>query len=112
MSMPNFKFYTLYICGILFSILTIGIYWASIENNVFQGFQEMFELRWGIVTFLDFYIGATVIGIWICVMEKSIIRGLIWILLIYLLENLTTLVYLARRTWISNKFSEIFIPSK
>jgi len=35
----------------------------------------MFDVRWGVVTFLDFYIGASVIGVWICVMEKSIFRG-------------------------------------
>lgn len=75
MNTPGFKLYTLYICGFLFSILTIGIYWASVESNVIQGIKEMVALRWGVVTFLDFYIGATVIGVWICVLEKSIFRG-------------------------------------
>ena len=112
MHIPNFKLYILYICGFLFAILTIGIYWASIESNVFQGVKEMFDLRWGVVTFLDFYIGASVIGVWICVMEKSIFRGVIWTLCIYLLGNLATLVYLVRRAWVSNNFSEIFIPAK
>jgi hypothetical protein len=72
----------------------------------------MFALRWRVVTFLDFYIGATVIGIWISIMEKSIFRGLIWVLFIYLLGNLTTLVYLSRRAWVNNNFSEVFIPTK
>ena len=112
MNIPSFKLYILYVCGFLFSILTIGIYWASIESNVFQGVKEMFNLRWGVVTLLDFYIGASVIGVWICVMEKSIFRGVIWTLCIYLLGNLATLVYLVRRAWVSDKFSEIFIPTK
>ena len=112
MNTPSFKLYTSYISGFLFLILTIGIYWASIESNVFQGIKEMLALRWGVVTFLDFYIGATVIGVWICVIEKSIFRGVIWTLSIYLLGNLATLVYLVRRAWISEKFSDIFIPTK
>ena len=112
MNTPVFKLYTLYICGFLFSILTIGIYWASVESNVFQGIKEMFALRWGVVTFLDFYIGASVIGVWICVLEKSIFRGVVWIIFIYLLGNLATLVYLARRAWISEFFLDIFIPTK
>ena len=112
MNTPSFKLYILYVCGFLFSILTIGIYWASIESNVFQGVKEMFDLRWGVVTFLDFYIGASVIGVWICVMEKSIFRGVIWTLCIYLLGNLATLVYLVRRAWASDNFLEVFIPSK
>ena len=112
MNTPSFKLYTLYVSGFLFLILTIGIYWASIESNVFQGIKEMLALRWGVVTFLDFYIGATVIGVWICVIEKSIFRGVIWTLSIYLLGNLATLVYLSRRAWVSKNFSEIFTPAK
>jgi hypothetical protein len=112
MRIPNFKLYVLLVCGFLFSILSIGIYWASVDSNIFQGVKDVFSLRWGVVTFMDFYIGATVIGIWISVMEKSIFRGLIWILFIYLFGNLTTLIYLSRRAWVSNSFLEIFIPIK
>ena len=112
MNTPSFKLYTLYVSGFLFLILTIGIYWASVESNVFQGIKEMLALRWGVVTFLDFYIGATVIGVWISVIEKSIFRGVIWTLSIYLLGNLATLVYLARRAWISENFSDIFTLGK
>ena len=112
MNIPNFKLYILYTCGLLFLILSIEIYWASIESNVFQGVKEMFNLRWGVVTLIDFYIGASVIGVWISVMEKSIFRGVIWTLCIYILGNLATLVYLVRRAWVSDRISEIFIPAK
>ena len=112
MNTPGFKLYTLYICGLLFSILTIGIYWASVQSNVFQGIKEIVALRWGVVTFLDFYIGATVIGLWICALEKSILRGVVWTLCIYLLGNLATLVYLTQRALVSEKFSDIFILTK
>ena len=112
MRIPNFKLYILLACGILFSILSIGIFWASVDSNIFQGVKDIFSLRWGVVTLADFYIGATVIGIWISVMEKSIFRGLIWTLFIYLLGNLVTLIYLSRRAWVSNSFTGIFIPNK
>ena len=112
MHIPNFKLYILYICVLLFLILSIGIFWASVDSNIFQGVKDIFSLRWGVVTLADFYIGATVIGIWISVMEKSIFRGVIWTLCIYLLGNLATLVYLVRRAWVSDEFSEIFIPAK
>jgi len=112
MNTPSFKLYTLYISGFFFLFLTMGIYWASVESNVFQGIKEMLALRWGVVTFLDFYIGATFIGVWICVREKSIFRGVIWTLSIYLLGNLATLIYITRRAWVSEKFSDIFIPTK
>jgi hypothetical protein len=112
MNTPGFKLYTIYVCGFLFSILTIGIYWASVENNIFQGIKEMLALRWGVVMFLDFYIGASVLGVWIGVLEKSVYQGFIWLTLIYILGNLATLVYLSRRVLVSEKFSDIFIPTK
>jgi len=45
-------------------------------------------------------------------LEKSIFRGVVWTLCIYLFGNLATLVYLARRAWVSEKFSDIFILTK
>ena len=112
MNTKNYKFYTIFICAFLFIFLGIGIYWASIDSNVFQGAIEIFSLRWGLITVIDFYIGATVIGVWIGVLEKSVFRGLFWVLFIYLLGNLATLVYLIRRAWTSKMFSDIFIPTK
>ena len=112
MSINNYKFYTIFICVLLFSFLSIGIYWASIDSNIIQGAQEIFKLRWGLVTVLDFYIGATVIGVWICVLERNIYRGLAWIFFIYLFGNLATLAYLTRRVLISKSFNEIFMPIK
>ena len=112
MSINNYKFYTIFICVFFFSFLSIGIYWASIDSNIIQGVQEIFKLRWGLVTVLDFYIGATVIGVWICVLERNIYRGLVWIFFIYLFGNLATLVYLTRRVLISKSFNEVFMPFK
>ena len=112
MNTKNYKFYTIFICAFLFIILGLGIYWASIDSNVFQGAIEIFSLRWGLITVIDFYIGATVIGVWIGVLEKSVFRGLFWVLFIYLLGNLATLVYLIRRTLISKSFTEIFTANK
>ena len=112
MNTKNYKFYTIFICAFLFIFLGIGIYWASIDSNVFQGAIEIFSLRWGLITVIDFYIGATVIGVWIGALEKSVFRGLFWVLFIYLLGNLATLVYLIRRTLISKSFTEIFTPNK
>ena len=112
MNTKNYKFYTIFLCAFLLIFLGIGIYWASIDSNVFQGAIEIFSLRWGLITVIDFYIGATVIGVWIGVLEKSVFRGLFWVLFIYLLGNLATLVYLIRRTLISKSFTEIFTPNK
>ncbi len=109
-TLPDFKVYVFFVCALLFTILTAVIIWASAESNVIQGIEKMAALRWGVATFVDFYIGATFVGIWICVMEKSVVRGFVWILAIYILGNLATLAYVVRRAWTSEKFSDIFIP--
>ena len=108
--MPNFKVCVFFVCALLFTILTAVIIWASVESNVMQGIEEMSSLRWGKATFVDFYIGATFVGVWICVMEKSVVRGVVWMLAIYILGNLATLAYVARRAWTSERFTDIFIP--
>ncbi len=106
--MPSFRFQVLFVCALLFIVLTGVIVWASVESNVMQGVEEMASLRWGIATFTDFYIGATFVGIWIGVMEKSVGRGIVWTLAVYILGNLVTLAYVALRARTSDKFTDIF----
>jgi hypothetical protein len=106
--MLNFKMQVLSVCALLFAVLTGVIVWASVESNVMQGVEEMAALRWGIATFTDFYIGATFVGIWIGVMEKSIFRGAAWTLALFILGNLVTLIYVALRARASEKFTDIF----
>ena len=106
--MPSFKIQVFFICALLFIALTAVIVWASVESNVMQGVKEMASLRWGIATFTDFYIGATFVGIWIGVMEKSVARGIVWTLAVYTLGNLATLAYVAMRARNSEKFTDIF----
>jgi len=106
--MPNFKLPVLSVCALLFIALSGVIAWASVESNVMQGIGEIAALRWGIATFTDFYIGATFVGIWIGVMEKSVARGIVWTLAVYILGNLATLIYVGLRASTSEKFTDIF----
>ena len=89
-------------------LLTGVIIWASVESNLIQGIEKLASLRWGIATFTDFYIGATFVGVWIGVMEKSVPRGIAWTLAVYILGNLVTLAYVALRVKTSNRFTDIF----
>ena len=106
--MPGFKLNVLSICIVLFLVLTSVIVWASVESNVLKGVEEMFSLRWGIATFTDFYIGATFVGVWIGVMEKSVTRGIFYTFGVYMLGNLVTLAYIAFRVRNSQNFTDIF----
>ena len=106
--MPNFKLQVLFICILFFLVLTGVIFWACIESNVFEGVREMTSLRWGIATFTDFYIGATFVGVWIGVMEKSVTRGIFYTFGVYMLGNLVTLAYIAFRVRNSQNFTDIF----
>ena len=92
-------------------ILLLGcIVWASMDSNVFVGLDQLMANRWGLTTLVDIYIALTFIGIWIGVMENSVIKGVVWTITLYLLGNLATLAYFIYRAIKSSSFTEIFLP--
>ena len=91
-------------------ILLMGcIVWASMESDVFVGLEQLMANRWGLTTLVDIYIALTFIGVWIGVMENSVIKGVVWTISLYLLGNLATLVYFIYRATKSSSFTEIFL---
>lgn len=92
-------------------ILLLGcIVWASMESDVFVGLEQLMANRWGLTTLVDIYIALTFIGVWIGVMENSVIKGVVWTISLYLLGNVATLIYFIYRATKSSSFSEIFLP--
>ena len=98
------------ISGILLATLLGLIVWASIESNVFIGFEQLIGTRWGITTLVDIYIALTFIGIWIGVMENSVVKGILWVLALYTMGNIATLIYFIFRAGKNRSFNGIFLP--
>lgn len=109
-NMNNIKWVTIATSSVLLILLIGIIVWASIESNVIVGFDQVLSTRWGIATMVDIYISLTFIGVWIGVMENSILKGVIWTLFLYLLGNIVTLGYFIVRIVRSRLFIEVFLP--
>ncbi len=108
--MKNKNFLSILLAGFLLITLLWVIVWASMESNVFIGIQQLISIRWGLATLVDIYIALTFIGVWIGVMENSVIKGVAWTLTLYILGNIATLVYFIYRATKSRSFRDIFIP--
>lgn len=108
--MKNIKFISVLVASFLLVFLIAVIVWASLESNVFIGFEQLMATRWGLATLVDIYIALTFIGVWIGVMENSVIKGLAWTLTLYVLGNIATLIYFVYRATKSRSFTEIFLP--
>ena len=108
--MKNIKFISVLVASFLLVFLVAVIVWASLQSNVFVGFDQLIETRWGVATLVDIYIALTFIGVWIGVMENSVIKGIVWTLALYIFGNIATLIYFVYRATKSRSFTEIFLP--
>lgn len=71
---------------LFFSLMLISIIvvsaWASLDQNVFEGFHYLVQNRWGIATFFDTYFGFLTIYLWIAYKEKNFTSKLLWFVLV------------------------------
>ena len=71
---------------ILFSLILIAMFsvttWASLEKNVWIGFEQLFSERWGIATLFDTYFSFILLYLWIASREKGLLDRAIWLVLV------------------------------
>ena len=53
----------------------------------------LLSLAWGKVSLIDAYVGFLVFSGWIVYREKSVMRSIIWVILMLVLGNLTSCLY-------------------
>ena len=82
---------------VLFSAILIGMIgvtaWASAEKGVMQGFNFLFQERWGIATLSDAYCGFITFGAWVVYKERSWISSLAWLVFILIFGNIAMAIY-------------------
>ncbi|MBU6154470.1 MAG: DUF1475 family protein [Bdellovibrionales bacterium] len=70
----------------IFSLILIAMLgvttWASLEKNVFIGFEQLFSERWGIATLFDTYFSFLLLYLWIAYREKGALSRIVWLLLV------------------------------
>ena len=67
--------------------------WASLDQNVIEGFKYLFQNRWGIATLCDTYFSFTIIYLWIAYREASWFQRALWLLLVYSLGSIAVSFY-------------------
>jgi len=103
---------TVIICGILLGLLLAAIVVASHHSPVLAGLQRLLADPWGLVTLLDLSVGLLVIAAWIAVLESRPVCAAAWIVGLFLLGNVVTLVFLLWRTRRARQFADLFLPSR
>lgn len=76
-----------------FISMTIGITYALIWGNFFDELEIMRRLPWFHLSMLDLYIGFFLFSGWIIYREMTMVRAMIWILLLLSLGNLIACLY-------------------
>lgn len=100
------------ICGILLGLLAAAIVVAGSHESVLLGLRKLLADPWGVVTLLDLSIGLLFVAVWIGVMEPRPGRAALWIVALFLLGNVVTLVFLLWRTQRVEQVRELFLPSR
>lgn len=81
---------------ILFSLILLAMLavtsWASTYENVFAAGRLLKE-PWMVATLFDAYFGFITFFVWVCVKESSVIKKLVWFVLIMALGNIAMSVY-------------------
>lgn len=102
---------TVIICGILLGLLLAAIGAALSHSNPLEGLNRLLANPWGLVTLVDLSISLLFIATWLAVMEPRPLSALAWIIALFLLGNVVTLVYLLCRTRYTRHFADLFLPS-
>lgn len=102
---------TIVVCGLLLGILLAAILVASGYSDVLTGLENLLADPWGIVTLIDLGIGLLFVAAWMAVVEPRSLHAAVWIVALFLLGNVVTLVFLLCRTRSAKRFSDLFLPS-
>ncbi len=97
------------ICGILLGVLVGSIGLAS-EHSLWHSLQYLLADPWGLVTLLDLSVGLIVIAAWMALLEPRPLCASVWIVALFLLGNVVTLIFLLWRTRRAQTFAELFLP--
>ncbi len=73
--------------------MTAVLVYAFTTGNLGQEGSVLLSMPWGIVSLVDLYVGFILFSGWIYYRERSIVRSLIWIVLMMVLGFFTASLY-------------------
>ena len=92
------------------------ITWAFTSGNFSEEGGRLLSMPWGIVSMVDLYVGFTLFSCWIIYREKSLIRSIVWVILMMSLGFFTGSLYTFialqtsggdwKRFWLGKRWNE------
>ena len=90
--------------------------YAFTTGNLAEEGSELLSMPWGIVSLVDLYVGFTLFSCWIVYREKSLVRSVIWVVLMMVLGFFTASIYVFvalqssggdwRRFWLGRRWQD------
>jgi hypothetical protein len=76
----------------LLAMTVVLIYGFTVGNFTEEG-KQLLSMPWGIVSLVDLYVGFILFSGWIVYREKSIVRSVVWVILMMILGFWTASLY-------------------
>lgn len=76
------------------ALLTGSVIHAVDNGKLITEFRTIAALPWGMVTFIDIYVGFTLFSLWIFWRESHVSTALVWTILVFMLGNIVSCIYL------------------
>lgn len=74
-------------------VMTAVLIYGFTAGDFRQDGSKLLQNPWGVVSFVDLYVGFALFSAWIVDREKSFVRSLVWVILMLLLGFLTAGLY-------------------
>jgi Protein of unknown function (DUF1475) len=83
--------------GFLAALLSGLIVWATLSGGFLDTLHLLLERPWGVVTLVDLYVGFIATSLLMLVFEGRTMRAAVLILLLFLMGNVVTALWVAFR---------------
>jgi hypothetical protein len=97
------------------AMTAVLIYGFTVGNFGEEG-SVLLTMPWGIVSLVDLYVGFTLFSVWIVYREKSLVRSIVWVILMMVLGSFTASLYALialitsrgnwKRFWLGNRMDD------
>lgn len=81
------------VVGIAGLVMALALLWAGIGGDLQAEGASMVEMRWGVVSLVEIYVGIGLFGGWVFARESSWLRAGGWMLGVILIGNLVSCIY-------------------
>lgn len=92
--------------------MTIGLVNGFVNGDFFQDGKALLDNPWGIMSMIDLYVGFTLFSLWIAYREKSLIKSVIWIILMMVLGFFTGALYILIALYKSKDLQSVLLGER